>query len=314
MKKYLLGLLLGCICCSGIHAQAVKVHIQSDGLNLPFAYVFINEKLYSSADSTGTALIPHKLLKDGDAVSAEYVGAKETAQIYNGQDEITLNLPGLDIEAITVLSRARRKDFWQNINQCKIRKAYQKIACRFEIRKNDDTTRITKGRAKYHIRPVANADGYEIVGNVSDLDNRANLSQATIDLTKLIVNEAFVAVCFKKGISTNKGIQILRETSSTENQAVYTILRPAVSADNSDMESMKIFVDVKSRNITRAIESWETETAKIQYAVDYRVTNDYYIPSDIECRIAYKTGDRRTHCLHIFDIQLDTRRDRNQNR
>ncbi|WP_418983725.1 hypothetical protein [Alistipes sp.] len=314
MKKYLFGLLLGCICCSGIHAQAVKVHIQSDGLNLPFAYIFINEKFYSSADSIGTALIPRRLLKDGDAVSAEYVGAKETAQIYNGQDEITLNLPGLDIEAITVLSRAKRKDFWQNINQYKIRKAYQKIACRFEIHENDDTTKITKGRAKYYIRPVANADGYEIVGNVSDLDNRANLSQATIDLTKLIVNEAFVAVCFKKGISTNKGIQILREKSSANNQAIYTIIRPAVSADNSDMESMKIFVDVESRNITRAIEGWETKTYKILYTIDYRVADDYYIPSDIACRIVYKTGDHRTLCLHIYDLQLDTKRDRNQNR
>lgn len=310
MKTFLLGLMLSCMYCYGVHAQDVEVHIKSDGVNLPFAYVYINGDFHVSADSTGTALIPHKLLREGDCVSAKYVGALETAQIYDGKDEIELNLPGLDIEAITILSNGKRKDFWRNINKNKIRKAYQKISCRFHIHKNDDSTMITRGRAEYHIRPLADECGYEVVGNEFDIDNKANLGQAALNILKHIVNDAFVIVGFKKGVSSNKGIQIIKEEGAADNQNIYTILRPAILLDDTDKRSVKIYVDAGTNNITQAIVDSESKTFNMLYSVDYFVENGYYIPNNIECKIVFNgSGAFRTLCLHIYDLHLDTKRD-----
>lgn len=305
MKKYLFGLLAGCMCSLVVQAQFVAVHVLSDGTALPFATVAINSMNRSSADSTGTALIPRKWLTVGDTISAKYVGAQDAETIYEGQDELMLDLPGLNIESITILSDGSRKSLWRNIRRNKIRKAYQTFRYRFEIHKGD-TTRISRGRAEYRTRPSAD-DDYEILGKVIDLDNGADLNEATIDVMKHIVNDAFVSLGFKKGVSTNKGIRIMKEHDDSDRHEIYTILRPALSIDSSGDESMKIYVDPASGNITKSIVGSEFKSAEWTYTADIVVSEGYYIPHEIECKIVFKK-DKQKISYHIYDLQPERSR------
>lgn len=196
--------------------------------------MLVNGKYRSAADSTGVASIPKALLKTGDSISARYIVARDTFEIFRGQDESTLNLPGLGIGSVVVLSKTDRNNLWRNINRHKVRKAYRKITCRFEVYTSADTARITSGRMKCWIYP-SNGE-YDIKSEIDHLRNEANVSRPVLDITKHLVNEAFVNLVFSKLVATNKGIRILKETRD-DGLDVYTILRPAVLERDEDLRS-----------------------------------------------------------------------------
>lgn len=110
MKKYLWGLFIGSLFLLNGYAQDLRIHVKSGEQSLPFAYVLVNGKYRSAADSAGVAHIPKALLKTGDSISGRYIGAQETFEIFRGQDELTLDLPGLEIGSVTVLSKTDRKN------------------------------------------------------------------------------------------------------------------------------------------------------------------------------------------------------------
>lgn len=309
MKKHLITLVICSLYILNGYAQNLRINVKSGSQDLPFSYVLINGAYYSAADSTGMALIPKKQLQIGDTISARYVGAQETSEIFNGQDEMTLNLPGLEIDSIVVLSKAHRKNLWRNINRHKIRKAYQKITCRFEIYKNADTTQVSSGHAKCWIYPK---DGeYDIKGDIVCDQNDADFSRPILDIIKVVVNEAFTTVVFRTSVATNKGIKILKENSSDNNLEVYTILRPAIIDEKILLnESTKIAVDPATKDITKSITVQEYKTFTLYCIANFQVIDNYYIPYNIECTITYRKGDPRILNFHIYNLQLDTKRDK----
>ncbi len=309
MKKHLISLLICSLCILDGYAQNLRIFVKSGEQYLPFSYVLVNGACHSVADSTGTASIPKEFLKIGDRISARYVGAQEASGIFNGQDEMTLNLPGLEIDSIVVLSKAHRKNLWRNINRYKIRKAYQKITCLFEMYKNADTAHVSSGHAKCWIYPK---DGeYDIKGDIICDQNAANCSRPILDIIKVVINEAFTTVVFRTSVTTNKGIEILKEKSSDNSMDVYTILRPAIIDENILLsESTKIVVDPTTKDITKSITVQEYKAFTLQCTANYQVKDNYYIPYNIECTISYREGDPRILNFHIYDLQLDTERDK----
>lgn len=309
MKKYLWCLFIGSLCLWNGYAQDLRIHVKSGELSLPFAYVLVNGKYRSAADSAGVALIPKALLKTGDSISGRYIGAQGAFEIFRGQDELTLDLPGPEIGSVVVLSKTDRKNLWRNINWHKDRKAYQKITCRFEIYTNVDTTHVSSGRMKCWIYP-SNGE-YDIKSEIDHLRNDANFSRSVLDLTRHLVNEAFVNLVFSKWVATNKGIRILKE-NRVDGLDVYTILRPAVLQNDEDLtfESTKIFVDPATKNIVKSIEQRVTGANTMLLISDYRVTDDYYVPYDIRCSITPHEEHPRILYYRISDLQLDTKRDK----
>lgn len=306
MKSHYYSLLICIFCMLNSYGQNLTVHIKSVKQNLPFSSVLINGAYHSVADSTGMALIPEEQLKIGDTISARYVGAQDASEIFKGQNEMTLDLPGLEIDSIVVLSNAKRRDLWRNINQHKIRKANQKIIYCFEIYKNSDTTKVSSGNADCWFHSTS---GYDLRGSIYHLKNDASLNKPVLELTKHIINDAFVNMVFKKWVTTNKGIQIMKEDNDNYLD-VYTIIRPAIIGEELMNESTKIFVDPATKDVTQTVVLSEFKTFSMLCTANYHVIENYYVPFQIECTIKYREGNPRILNYRIFDLKLLTKRDR----
>lgn len=255
------------------------------------------------------SLYPESVAENGRQHFSTLYRSAGYVRDFRGQDESTLNLPGLGIGSVVVLSKTDRNNLWRNINRHKVRKAYRKITCRFEVYTSADTARITSGRMKCWIYP-SNGE-YDIKSEIDHLRNEANVSRPVLDITKHLVNEAFVNLVFSKLVATNKGIRILKETRD-DGLDVYTILRPAVLERDEDptFGSTKIFVDPATKNIVKSIEQSVTDSNTMLLISDYRVTDDYYIPHNIRCSLTPLEEHPRILYYRISDLQLDTKRDK----
>jgi len=84
MKRAILFFILS-ITYSGLFAQEnnFRISVVSNKDPLGYAYVFINNKVFGSADSLGIALIPVSQLKIGDTVSVSYLGMGKSFVIFD---------------------------------------------------------------------------------------------------------------------------------------------------------------------------------------------------------------------------------------
>lgn len=78
-----------------IHAQDLKINIKSGAEKLGYSYVYINNKILTTADSLGVVVLPKKELNIGDTVKVSFLGFTENKVVYN--EEISA-LNQLDIE------------------------------------------------------------------------------------------------------------------------------------------------------------------------------------------------------------------------
>lgn len=87
-------------------AQNIRVKVVNDSEPLPYAYIFINNKITTTTDSIGVALIALKKLTIGDTISASYIGTAPSYVVFDGQSSYQITLSesfAYDIEQVDIV-------------------------------------------------------------------------------------------------------------------------------------------------------------------------------------------------------------------
>lgn len=114
MKKLLLSfaIFFAAVVSMSANTQKIKV-LSDDGSILPFSYVYINGKPFGTADKEAETYIPTSMLKDGDFISASYVGYNTTSTEYiDPQPEYVITMSRSSLERVVVYSQQEtRQEF-----------------------------------------------------------------------------------------------------------------------------------------------------------------------------------------------------------
>lgn len=104
MRRFLLSL-CGAILLSSafVSAENLTVRVGSKGEPLPFSYVFVNGRPFSSTNGQGITYILKEGLNEGDSISASYVGMKPGYVIY--KKTAAGNTLNIDLKADALLDK-----------------------------------------------------------------------------------------------------------------------------------------------------------------------------------------------------------------
>jgi hypothetical protein len=107
MKKLLLFCLIS-IFPTALFAQSHRVEVSSAGEPVGYAYVLVGETVLAMTDASGVATIPAARLKEGDTLSARFVGMKSVPSVWDGKSGvIRLELGPTVIEGGGVTARGK---------------------------------------------------------------------------------------------------------------------------------------------------------------------------------------------------------------
>lgn len=298
MKRFLtcsIGLLTGL----SLQAQEIEVHVRSGRERLPYAYVFINNTIFGSADSAGCVRIPRDLLCVGDTLRASYVGIRDAFEIYRGGDSCTLEIPDFGIASVTILPG--NGNLHRKIRRRKYRDFRQTLEGRYTL--VNDTQRIT-GRFEYRIVPDR-THTYDI-----RLETRPDPESRTLHgfeskMLQSIVNNGALGSCITRSVASNRGLRILYEGRDREGFDMYTIIRPAMKmAEELPEEQSKFYVDSATRDVVRCVTCDYFTHARLETDTRFAFREEYAYPAEIRARLFLDDG-REIRC-EITEIEFDT--------
>lgn len=87
-------------------AQNIKIKVVNDSEPLPYAYIFINNKITTTTDSVGMASIAMKALNLGDTISASCIGTAPSYVVFDGKSNYKITLSesfAYDIEPVDIV-------------------------------------------------------------------------------------------------------------------------------------------------------------------------------------------------------------------
>lgn len=269
------------------------MHVRSGNERLPYAYVFINRKIYGSADSTGCARIPQRMLRDGDTLSASYVGVRDAFTVYRGGDSCTLEMSDTGIASVTILPP--NTDIRKNIRRRPLRDFYQLFAGSYAIGPEDTVQRAT-GHFEYWIVPDKEK-AYDIRLEMTPDPDASAIDSTETAFSEWFVNSAAVNPSLSKGVSTNRGIRIIYEGRNSGGSDVYTVIRPAMCMISEFLdEQSKFYIDPATKELLRIISITFLKHIKIESDTEYAVKDGkgYIYPTAIHAQVIFDDG-RKIH-------------------
>ncbi len=272
MKKTITLLLAAALAVPAALGQQVSVSVRTSDVALPFAFVSVNNRYRGMTDSLGVMRIDKAGIHSGDTISANYVGQHAQA-VYRGADRVELNIDVAEITGVTVMGG--RFKFWKHIKQPRLRHNGQSIYGHFEFTSG---SRKVAGEGWYATLPKpvtpADASGYEVAEKLSFSVSDTLFNKAFISLGKYIVNSSSVEIGFSSN-SYNDNMKVVREERKDDGVDVYSFIRTpeALGEVNIRKQSIRVYVDRKTKQIVRASSYTERENFTLIYDATYAVTD-----------------------------------------
>lgn len=321
MKSILIALLFTLGSIANLSAQNFTVRVVSGKEPLAYAYIFINKKIICSADSSGIAVFPQKLLNLGDTISVSYVGASPGMAIYSeevaGKGECTIGLQeSVYLKDIIVRGQdASNKMFKKYFKPLFVGNYHDFYTGNFKvIIKGLNMKKDVNGDFKYTALPY----NPEKRGLKSNLE--LNTNSDTIHFEKLaryslgVFNNALYMAALWKGAYMNKGMIAVYKGETPINR-IFLITRPQFYTDKYTVDDVQqlIYVDKKSGYLNSADILMIGRNGKWRYNFKayYSINKKYknIFPNNIEGEANVVTDKGEVRCNVIID-QIEYHRKR----
>ncbi len=321
MKSIIIALLFTLVSIANLSAQTFTVRVVSGNEPLAYAYVFINKKIICSADSSGIAAFPQKLLNLGDTISVSYVGATPGMAIYSeevaGKGECTITLQEtVYLKDLTVRGQdASNKLFKKYFKPLFVDNWHDFFTGKFKmIIKGLNTKKDVTGDFKYTALPYSpEKRGLKSSLEINTASDTLHLDKVTRYSLGLFNNALYLAVLWKRA-DMNKGMIAVYKGETPANR-IFLITRPQFYTDKYTIDDVQqlIYVDKKSGYLTSADilmigrnGKWRY-SFKAYYSIDKKYKNIF--PNNIEGEFNIVTDNSEVTSNLIID-QIEYHRKR----
>lgn len=300
MRKMFL-LAVAVLAAASAFSQQVSVYVRSGDVDLPFAFISVNNRSRGMTDTLGVARIAKADIEVGDTIRANYVG-QQAVKIYDGSERVDLTIDALEISGVTVFGRDKFK-YWKHIRLPWIPGLYQTMYGRFEITEAGSPAKMA-GTGRYTRVPREKTPEDDFPYEVKDslifttLDTLASENFMTRGLYgKWIVNNVSITIGFGSAWQ-NQDLRVVREQTGDESVNVFSIIRPALQSPNDRKivgGATRLYVDAATKRIVRASGFIESVDKTMSFDAAYALSGGRTHPTDITAKIVYKNGSPETH-------------------
>jgi len=262
-----------------LNAQNFQLKVVSENAPLPYAYVYINGRIFCSADSLGIAFIPVSSLKLGDTLSSSFIGADNNFVIYDndmaikGMQTIILK-ENLSLDGVIVLANDKSKEYFRKyVNTRYVPTWFDELRGSFsmELSASGGVEKIQGVVIASSIpKETYSSEKSILISTKSDTVGQSRFLRQRLTVIKL----ARDGVNFSKSVVYNKGI-IYKYMGENNGKRVFFITRPLLTNEPSNSESFQtlLCVDKETKDITSA----ETYLILNNGKVIYNIDSDYQV-------------------------------------
>lgn len=321
MKSIAIALFIFLSSIINLSAQTFTVRVVSGNDPLAYAYIFINKKIICSADSSGIAVFPQKLLNLGDTITVSYVGAAPGMAIYSeeiaGKGECTITLhESVYLKDITIQGQdASNKLFKKYFKPLFVGNWHDYYTGDFSAKISSAVmNKDISGTFKYTALPYNPAKrGLKSSLEINTASDTLHLDKVTRYSLGLFNNALYLAALWR-GADMNKGMIAVYKGETPVNR-IFLITRPKFYTDKYTVDDVQqlIYVDKKSGYLNSADilmigrnGKWRY-SFKAFYSIDKKHKNIF--PNNIEGEADVVTDKGEVRCNVIIDqIEYHRRR------
>jgi len=273
-------------------SNELKVTIFSENEPLPYAYILINNNVFCSTDSLGQVFISKNNIKQGDTITASYIGcisekiiADENFLIGN---ELRIELKQ-SIELSTLRINAKDKSskfFYDNVSAKFIGSWSDKFKGEYIIDYKNAAT-IFNSAGEFNVSYKLLKDGKTLDSlNISDKSVSEQEKEKIRKILLSCFNTGRYFVFFRKSGPENKNIRFIYK-GETNQKKVFAVIRSRNKDDKSiDAFQALVYIDVASKNITDAdIQFYYSTGAEYTLKASYKTEKNNFYPVSINMKI-----------------------------
>lgn len=274
ITRFLFVLLLLLTGSAALSAQ-IRFRIQSSfGEPLPYCYVFINQNLWGTTDSSGEAVVPSSQLQLGDSVSFHYIGNNDTLLVWSGKPVDTLSLRPLELGEVVVTASLQDLRLRQAVKPVQPLNWFEEFAGHVEMACFHQGTLAESYSGDFMKVFIPwggpkNNPGLKLFHepwNILKLTPQKNIGALRPCFDEIVWQSVLLAQ-FSPQAQMNRKISI-RNNGMLDTMSVYTVTR-AYAKDWPNYQ-LRIYVDTQSRILRRIVyDGIFDETTLLEMTVEY---------------------------------------------
>ena len=254
MKKTLFAIvtLLAALAAGSAAAQDYRVEVSAEGEPVGYAYVLVGESVLAMTDAEGTARIPAGRLKEGDSLSARFVGMESVPLVWDGTRSpgsvIRLELVPNLIDNVVVTARGRdrsRQIFRRNVTRVPTHGWYTGFSGDYRIRYGGTRPWTSEGHYIRNHVPGQDAN-LQKIDTFSLRPTAESGSVLTWQIQRNILQVCGIAeraVQFGEGDAAQRGM-VITHRGVVDGQHVFLIVKPYFDSFSGSDDSFQTIVRI----------------------------------------------------------------------